>query len=158
MKAVNQINYREKCMLEAIKNLLFKQKKEVRGNNNSLATKGESLAAKFLKRKGYIIVQRNYRRKTGEIDIVCYDHGTMVFVEVKTRCSDAFGPPELAITNAKKKQLVKVASCYIAEKKIEDMPLRFDVVSIFYSPSRKQPTVKIFKSAFTRNDLVVSRR
>lgn len=136
---------------------VFKHKIEELPYKRAIGTKGEQLAVKFLKKRGYKILQRNYRRRNGEIDIVCYDHGTITFVEVKTRYSDKYGPPELSVTEAKKRQIVKVALQYVAEKKIEGMSLRFDVVSIFYSPNKKHPTITLFKNAFTKNDLVTSR-
>ena len=120
----------------------------------ALGTKGEHLAVKFLKKKGYKILQRNYRCRIGEIDIVCYDHGTIVFVEVKTRRSDKYGQPEISITEAKKRQIIKIATHYVAEKKIEGIVLRFDVVSIFYSPNEKHPTITLFNNAFTKDNSV----
>ncbi len=137
---------------------LFKHKIEELPYKKAVGTKGEQLAVKFLKKKGYKILQRNYRRRSGEIDIVCYDHGTIVFVEVKTRYSDKYGPPELSVTEAKKRQIVKIALQYIAEKKIEGIDLRFDVVSILYLPNKKHPAITLFKNAFTKNDLAVSGR
>ncbi|MCC7240260.1 MAG: YraN family protein [Candidatus Brocadia sp.] len=112
----------------------------------------------MLKKNGYKILQRNYRRRNGEIDIICYDHGSIVFVEVKTRYSDIFGPPELSVTEAKRRQIVKVASQYIANKKLEGVDLRFDVVSIFYPPDKKHAMIKLFKNAFTKNDTALSRK
>ncbi len=131
---------------------VFKRKIKELPYNQAIGTKGEQIAVKFLKKRGYKILQRNYRRRNGEIDIVCYDQGTIAFVEVKTRYSDKYGPPELSVTEAKKRQIIKVALQYVAEKKIEGINLRFDVVSIFYSPKEKHPTITLFTNAFTRND------
>lgn len=131
---------------------VLKSNTEGRSNKKDLATKGEYLAVKFLKKKGYKILQRNYRRRIGEIDIICYDHGDIVFVEVKTRYTDNYGPPEFSVTKAKKRQVIKVASYYIAEKNITDVEVRFDVVSIFFPPNTKHPKITHFKSAFARND------
>lgn len=136
---------------------LFRRKIEELPYKRAIGTKGEQLAVRFLKKKGYKILQRNYRRRNGEIDVVCYDHGTIAFVEVKTRYSDKYGPPELSVTDAKKKQMAKIALQYVAEKKIEGINLRFDVVSIFYPPNEKHPTITLFKNAFTGNDLVGTR-
>ena len=136
---------------------LFKHKVTKPQHTRTKGTKGEQLAVNFLKKKGYTILQRNYRRRNGEIDIVCYDHGTIAFVEVKTRYSDTYGPPELSVTEAKKRQIIKVASQYVADKRIEGTSLRFDVVSIFYSPDKKYPTINLLRNAFTKNDVVVSR-
>lgn len=132
---------------------LLRHKIEELPYKRAVGIKGEQLAVRFLKKNGYKILQRNYRCRGGEIDIVCYDHGVIVFVEVKTRHSDKYGPPELSVTKFKKKQIVKAASHYIAERNIRDINLRFDVVSIFSTPVQKRPTVTVFKNAFTRNDL-----
>lgn len=143
-------------MLETLLGLFRHSRVEI-PNKRSVGTQGEQTAVKFLKKNGYKILQRNYRCKTGEIDIVSYDHGTIAFVEVKTRFSDAYGPPELAVTDRKKRQIIKVALHYVAEKKIRDFDLRFDVVSIFYPPVEKYPIITLFKNAFTKNDLITSR-
>ena len=135
---------------------LFKHKIKEPSYKRDVGTRGERLAVKFLKKNGYKILQRNYRCKLGEIDIVCYDHGAIVFVEVKTRYSDSYGPPELSVTEAKKRQIVKVALYYVAEKKIEGIDFRFDVVSIFHSPMKKQPEITLFKNAFTKGDSIFS--
>lgn len=135
----------------------FKFKIQELPHAQAVGTKGECIAVKFLKKNGYKILQRNYRCKSGEIDIICYDHGTVVFVEVKTRHSDKYGPPELSVTEAKKRQIVKVALHYVTEKKIEGIDLRFDVASISYSPIQKYPTIMLFKNAFTKSDLITAR-
>ena len=129
---------------------LFKGKIEELPNTRTIGTKGEQLAVRVLKKNGYKILQRNYRCRVGEIDVICYDHGTIAFVEVKTRYSDAYGTPELSVTEAKKRQIIKVASHYVAEKKIEGIDLRFDVVSIYYPPIQKTPTITLFKNAFSK--------
>lgn len=125
-----------------------------RKDKRTIGSEGEQLAVKFLKKNGYKILQRNYWCKSGEIDIICYDHGTIVFVEVKTRYSDKYGPPELSVTKAKKRQIIRVALHYLAKKKIEDIALRFDVVAIFYSPAKEHPAITLFKNAFTKNDIL----
>lgn len=136
---------------------LFKRKIKGPSYKRDVGNRGEQLAVKFLKKNGYKILQRNYRCKLGEIDIVCYDHGTIAFVEVKTRYSDTYGPPELSVTEAKKRHIVKVALHYVAEKKIEGIDVRFDVVSIFHTPMKKYPAITLFKNAFTKNDSIPSR-
>ncbi|MBF8277107.1 MAG: hypothetical protein HW390_2180 [Candidatus Brocadiaceae bacterium] len=123
-----------------------------KGGKKAIGAEGERVAVRFLKKKGYKILQRNYRNKGGEIDIICYDHGCIVFVEVKTRFSNAYGAPELAVNEAKRRQIIKTASHYTAQKKIEGVDLRFDVVSIFHSPDAKCPTITLFKNAFTKDD------
>lgn len=123
-----------------------------KGGKKAIGAEGERIAVRFLKKRGYKILQRNYRSKGGEIDIVCYDHGCIVFVEVKTRFSNVYGAPELAVNETKRRQIIKTASHYIVQKKIEGVDLRFDVVSIFHSTDAKRPAITLFKNAFTKDD------
>ena len=95
-----------------------------------LGIKGEDLAAKFLRKKGYRIVDRNFKTPIGEIDIVAEDGETLVFVEVKTRCGDAFGHPFEAVDARKRVKLRKVALYYLKNRRRNDAPSRFDVLSI----------------------------
>lgn len=95
-----------------------------------LGIKGEDLAAKFLKKKGYKIIARNYKSPVGEIDIIANDRGTLVFAEVKTRSDESFGHPFEAVTYGKREKLRKVALYYLKNCRKGDMPSRFDVLSI----------------------------
>ncbi len=95
-----------------------------------LGIKGEDLAAKFLKKKGYKIVARNFKTPVGEIDIIADDKGTLVFAEVKTRSDESFGHPFEAVTCRKRDKLRKVALYYLKNCRKEDVPSRFDVLSI----------------------------
>ena len=93
---------------------------------------GEELAAAFLAEKGLRIVERNFRCTSGEIDLVCEDSGTIVFVEVKTRSRAARGEPGEAIGPAKKKRLIKAATLYLSRNRAWTRPCRFDLVSILF--------------------------
>ncbi|QAR31922.1 YraN family protein [Geovibrio thiophilus] len=90
---------------------------------------GEDKAAVFLKKNGYSVVKRNYRAKTGEIDIIAEKNGTLVFVEVKTRSSDAFGEGYQSVTHAKQEKIIRTAEFYLMENNPEKL-CRFDVISI----------------------------
>ncbi len=116
---------------------------------DELCRKGETLAGKILKKKGCKILKRNYVSKYGEIDIVAYDKGTISFVEVKTRQSENYGPPELAVTKEKRKRIVRTAKNYLVANHIEDTDCRFDVVSILYKEDDNKPDVELFENAFT---------
>jgi putative endonuclease len=96
----------------------------------NLGAHGESLAVTFLKNKGIKILVRNYRQKTGEVDIIAQDGKWLVFVEVKTRKSLRFGQPYEAVTHKKQVQISRVALDYITRNKLHDRPVRFDVISI----------------------------
>jgi putative endonuclease len=95
-----------------------------------LGSKGENLAAAFLKKKGYKILSRNYKTPFGEIDIVAKDGETLVFVEVKTRADKSFGEPFEAVNCRKREKLRKVALSYLKNCCKNDLPSRFDVMSI----------------------------
>jgi putative endonuclease len=96
-----------------------------------LGNKGEDWAAKFLKEKGYKILDRNLTTPFGEVDIIARDGNTIVFIEVKTRSSDIFGQPFEAVNYRKQERLKKIALFYLKGIK-KDLPIRFDVVSIIY--------------------------
>ena len=118
-------------------------------NPDELCKKGEALAGKLLKKRGYKILKRNYVSKYGEIDIVAYDKGTICFVEVKTRQSENYGPPELAVTKEKRKRIIRTALNYLVINHIENTDYRFDVVSILYKEDENKPDIELFESAFT---------
>jgi putative endonuclease len=110
-----------------------------------LGREGEDRAARFLVDQGYRILERNYRTRNGEIDLIALHNGEVVFVEVKTRTSDAFGAPELAVTPQKQRKMIKAALGYIKYKKLHQVPCRFDVVAI--SPATERG-VELIQNAF----------
>ncbi len=112
----------------------------------SIGNKGEDLAVKFLKKKGYFIIERNFKTKLGEIDIIAKDKNTIVFVEVKTRTNDYFGYPFEAINEKKKNRLKNLALIFMKRYERE-LPIRFDVVSIFYM-SGGNKKIQHIKDAF----------
>lgn len=91
---------------------------------------GEAMALKYLRRKRYRIVETGFRLFRGEIDIIARDGNTLVFVEVKTRRSGAYGRPEEAVTPAKQRQIRKVAQGYLFKRRLGDGPCRFDVIAV----------------------------
>ena len=98
---------------------------EPRREKKDLGKKGEEKALRFLKKKGYRIIEQNYVCNLGEMDIIAKEKDTLVFVEVKTRTSMAFGPPQLAVTPFKQRQLSKVALHFLKEKKLEDIKKKY---------------------------------
>ncbi len=135
--------------------LKIKSKQDIQGDPKKLWIKGENLAKKFLKKNGYKILKRNYVSRNGEIDIVAYDKGTIAFVEVKTRLSKNFGPPELAITNKKRSKIIRTALNYLITNKIEEMDYRFDVVSILFKKDSNNPNIGLLKNAFTADGTLI---
>lgn len=95
-----------------------------------LGKKGENIAVRYLKSRGYRIIERNYRLRFGEIDIIAEQGDDLVFVEVKTRSASTFGSPFESVTAQKQKQLSRVALEYIVRNRCHDRPARFDVVGI----------------------------
>ncbi len=110
-----------------------------------LGTEGKDLAARFLSKQGYKILERNYRTPSGEIDLIALHQGEVVFVEVKTRTSDAFGAPELAVNPRKQQRMIKAALGYLKYKKLHQVPCRFDVVAITAGDERG---VELIRNAF----------
>ena len=108
--------------------------------------RGESLAARHLKRNGYRIIEKNFRTKQGEIDIIAKDKDTIVFVEVKSRKTDRFGNPKWAITPRKQHKISMVALQYLKATQQINAKARFDVVSI--NRARESRRVELVKNAF----------
>lgn len=101
-------------------------------NTRNIGYDKEQIAADYLEAKGYFIIQRNYRVRQGEIDIVARDKDTIVFVEVKYRKNTISGHPLEAVTIRKQRQVCDVALFYMNQNKInpETTPVRFDVIGI----------------------------
>lgn len=112
-----------------------------------LGDAGERAAAAFLRRLGYKILQRNYTCSLGEIDIICCDGDTIVFVEVKTLSSDAAADPEVHVNTAKMRQIEKVARAWLSAKGEPDLACRFDVVSVVLPP-KGEPVIRHIVEAF----------
>ena len=91
---------------------------------------GERLAVAHLRRKGYEILETNYRCAVGEVDVVARQGEYLVFVEVRTRRGQEFGTPEESITTRKRAKLVEVAETYLQEKDLNDIDWRIDVVAV----------------------------
>lgn len=107
---------------------------------------GEDLACAELVDQGYRILERGYRTRSGELDIVAKHGDYFVFVEVKARQDDSFGDPEAAVTPRKQQKLVWMATDYLARHGLDNVPCRFDVVGI--NTQTSPPTVTIIPDAF----------
>jgi putative endonuclease len=112
----------------------------------ALGISGENLACDELRRRGYAIIERRYRTRFGEIDIIARDGQTMVFVEVKARVSDDFGGAAAAVTTWKQRRIAHMAIDYLARQRLHDCPCRFDVVAIDFEPTG--PRVTVYPNAF----------
>jgi putative endonuclease len=111
-----------------------------------LGADGESAACAELERLGYAIVKRNYRIRSGEIDIVANDAGTIVFVEVKTKTDGSFGDPVDEVTPQKQRQIVAMGEYYATYCCPPNTPCRFDVVAV--DCSTMPPTITHYRDAF----------
>ena len=108
---------------------------------------GEELAFQYLKKKGYKVLLRNYESPLGEIDLIAKEKGALVFIEVKTRSSDAMGSPFESVTVFKRQQILKSARYYIMRYGIHEVPCRFDVVSVIL-PKEGEAAFEIIENAF----------
>jgi len=102
-----------------------------------LGKEGEGSAVEFLEGLGWRILERRWRCRFGELDIIALDDRTLVFVEVKTRSSERFGAPEEAVGAAKRERLARCALSYVRARAVGDRPLRFDVISILGGKIRR---------------------
>ena len=110
--------------------------------------RGEKLACRYLKRSGYKILFRNFRgRSGGEIDVVCRDNDTLVFVEVKTRAREDFGRPLEAVDREKQSRISRGALAWLRMLDNPDILFRFDVVEVISSDNAK-PRVELIRNAF----------
>ena len=115
---------------------------------NKLGVKGEKIAARFLKKQGYKILERNFRIKCGEIDIIAQDGEYICFVEVKTRSSNSFAEPYESVNYMKQKKLQKLAEVWLGTHGSCEALCRFDVVSILLNENCGVQEIQHIKDAF----------
>jgi len=113
---------------------------------DALGDRGENVAARYLRNRGYKIIIRNFRCDLGEIDIIARDGKTLVFVEVKTRAYED-PAPEDQVNQAKQHQITKAAKLYLTRYGIPQPPSRFDVVAIIW-PNGRDPLIRHTPHAF----------
>ena len=111
-----------------------------------LGREGEEIAEKFLKKKGYKLIERNYRCKSGEVDLIVLDHKVIVFVEVKTRSDHSFGSPFEAVEARKQSKMIAAARVFLHERSLHQRDARFDVIGISW-PGGK-PIIEHVENAF----------
>jgi putative endonuclease len=112
----------------------------------ALGRRGEDLAHRFLRGKGFVIVARNYRLSSGdaEADLIAWDGPTLVFVEVKSRRTADFGPPERAIGEEKRAHLLRIAREYTRKSETPWDRIRFDIVTVIFTTP---PAIELIRNA-----------
>lgn len=116
-------------------------------NKRLLGQRGEEIARKALEKGGYRILEKNFRCRHSEIDIIAEEKGVICFVEVTSRFSESFGLPAEAVNEWKQKKLWATAVIYLEKKKIKSQDVRFDIVSV----DLKSEKASILKNAFDVN-------
>lgn len=117
------------------------------GDRRELGRRGEDIACEYLAGQGYTIVERNWRSRRGEIDVVARKGRLTAFVEVKARRSDAFGPPEESVTPQKARRITRLAGEYLAERG-GTADVRFDVVSVILDAAGELESLDHIPDAF----------
>ncbi len=111
----------------------------------SLGVWGENIAADYLQKKGMQIIERNFRCRLGELDIIARQGGYLIFIEVRTRSSANCGLPQESITASKIKKVRRLAQAYLAQKSLANVNIRFDVVAVYCAG---ETTVTHIENAF----------
>ena len=113
----------------------------------SLGHFGETVAEGFLRRQGYEIVERNWRCRQGEIDLVARQGGDWVIVEVRTRRGNACGTPEESLTITKQRHLLRAAAAFFQERGLEDVSWRIDLVAVELDRAGRPARVEVIPAA-----------
>lgn len=116
--------------------------------NKSIGFHGENMAEKYLKEMGYIILEKNFKCKLGEIDIIAKDNNYICFIEVKTRYGSLYGSPGESVTRQKQYKIYRTAQGYILKKKLYKFNFRFDVIEIILNNKDDNYSIKLIKDAF----------
>lgn len=137
--------------MSILSRLARRSSQSLRGSANpvdrlGVAAAGELAARRYLERRGYLLIEPNYRCRHGEIDLVMQDGETIVFVEVKARRSTSAGAPEEAVDTVKQRHLIAAGSDYLRQHRLSHRRFRFDVVAIQYGRSR-WPSVTHYRDA-----------
>jgi len=116
--------------------------------NKDIGSLGEDISENFFKNLGYKILDKNFRCKCGEIDIIASHKGYICFIEVKTRYGINFGMPAEAVTYSKQRKIYKTAQVYISRKNIFDSNFRFDVMEVILNGDNNNFLVNHIEDAF----------
>lgn len=117
------------------------------GNNITKGFLGEDKAVEYLISKGYKIIDRNYRTKIGEVDIIAIISGVLVFVEVKSRTNINYGYPYEAVNWKKQDKIIKSSFIYMKQKRLNDYQIRYDIIEVYLE---EKPKINHIENAFCR--------
>ena len=117
-------------------------------SRRGFGSEGEHLVRDYLTGQGYSVLDMNYRRGPGEIDVIARQGDTVVFIEVKRRADGRFGRPAEAVTPQKRGRIVRTAALYLQEKRLGDVCARFDIVEL--TPGR----INHIEGAFDASDIL----
>jgi putative endonuclease len=120
-------------------------------NTRRAGNHGERIAARYVQRTGVKILVRNYRTRTGEIDLIGRDRGELVMIEVKTRHYLARNKPQDSVTWEKQRRIIATANQYLRELSCRPPPVRFDIIEVLFAP-RLIPRCRWIQHAFTLNE------
>lgn len=115
-------------------------------NRLELALWGEAIALQYLEKRGIQIVEKNFRTRSGEIDIIGFENEDLVFFEVKTRSSIKFGYPEEAVNSKKIEKIEIVANEYLDDLPTPNLNWRIDIIAIIRNPQNMKYQIKWFKN------------
>ena len=116
--------------------------------NKDIGTLGENISINYLKDSGYNILEKNFRCKCGEIDIIAINKGYICFIEVKTRYGINFGVPAESVVYSKQHKIYKTAQVYISWRNIENSNFRFDVIEVILNSANNDFSVNHIENAF----------
>lgn len=117
-------------------------------HNRQFGSYAEGLVIKFLQEQGYKILQKNYRCKFGEIDIIAKHQEFLVFIEVKARTSCKFGLPQDSINYHKQQKIRNVSQVYLSVHNLHQKPIRYDVVALLFNKQYELEKIEVIKNAF----------
>jgi putative endonuclease len=116
-------------------------------DRKALGRAGEDAACAFLESDGFVLIERNWRTRAGELDIIARGDGVTVFAEVKSRTSNAFGEPEESVTPLKARRIRALAGEYLSQSEVHG-PVRFDVIAVMMDPSGTITEIRHTPDAF----------
>lgn len=114
-----------------------------------IGARGEALARQFYEEQGYTLLQANFRTRQGEVDLILERAGMLVFTEVKARTEGAIASPREWVDARKQRRVMAAALAWLAQNRLSDPPLRFDVVEVCFDKKGEVTSIQCIEGAFT---------